>query len=111
MRPWNQPTTLPAAICGGGLIHQFRFAQAAVGTPAVSSSANGFRGRYIRAIVSVLHHESAGLMQALVPDRQGRADGSARVAGGRLNIDIAEGRLFEDLAVGRAVERDAARQA
>ena len=46
----------------------------------------------------------AGFFQELIPDKQGRAQRAAGVAGGRLNPEIVKGALAQQPAVGHAIQ-------
>ena len=68
------------------------------------------RGR--RPPVGMIHHEMPARLAVVqcVPGREGRADRPARIAAGRLDVDLLERRAIEDLAVGDRVVGAAARQ-
>src|SRR5262245_26716555 len=62
------------------------------------------------AFLGIMAVGPARFVEQLMPDEASRAEGSARIAGRRLNPDVLEQALAKQAAIGDAVESDTARQ-
>ncbi len=116
MRPWNQPTTLPSAIAAAVRRQSSASSAMFFDRAARRGDARPLRAarscvdlgrRELRAPIGVVHDERPSAAE-LVPDREGRADRAAGIAGRGLHVDAPERRHAAHLAVGDGIHRAAA---
>ena len=109
IRPWNQPTTSPAAMPLRDRARRARRRRAArASSPAARERRRALLVAVLGPVVRVLHHEAARPAELAVPDVEGGADRRAGVAGRRLDVDLA--RTASRAGSGRSRRRSARRR-
>ena len=93
IRPWNQPTTSPAAIRSATSANELVVVEPLRLEAGRCQRRRALVVRVLRPPVGVLHREPARPPELLVPDVERGADRDPRVAGRRLDEDLLERRL------------------